>query len=153
MKLGIISDTHGFLDSRVVEIFKGVDHILHAGDLGPHELLIALQVIAPVTAVLGNTDMFIDLKLTELAELGGRKFLLHHIVDPLELSASLKMEIRESKPDVVIFGHTHRRFYGHQDGTMFLNPGYAGKPKPNQDRSVAILDTAAKDLCAEFFNL
>jgi uncharacterized protein len=153
MRLGVISDTHGFLDARVAEIFKGVDHILHAGDVGPHELLVKLQTVAPVTAVLGNTDMFIDLKLTELARLDGRKFMIHHIVDPLALSAELQAEIMEAKPDAVIFGHTHRRFFGHQNGTMFLNPGYAGRPKPNQERTVAILDTGARELCAEFFNL
>jgi len=153
VKLGIISDTHGFLDPRVAKIFQGVDHILHAGDVGPQEVLLQLQAVAPVTAVLGNTDMFIDLKLMEMARLGGRKFLIHHIVDPLELSATLKMEIRESKPDAVIFGHTHKRFFGQQNGTLFLNPGYAGRPKPNQERTVAIIDTRAQELCAEFFSL
>lgn len=153
MKLGIISDTHGFLDGRVAGIFKGVDHILHAGDVGPRELILELQTIAPVTAVLGNTDMFIDLKLTELAELGERKFLIHHIVDPLALAGDLKEEIRVKRPDAVIFGHTHKRFYGRQNGTMFLNPGYSGRPKHNQERTVAIVDTGAADLCAEFFTL
>ena len=56
MKLGIISDTHSFLDPRIAQIFDGVEHILHAGDVGPHSLLLELGAIAPVTAVLGNTD-------------------------------------------------------------------------------------------------
>ena len=56
MKIGVISDTHGFLDPRVEKIFAGVSHILHAGDIGYASIILELQFIAPVTAVLGNTD-------------------------------------------------------------------------------------------------
>ena len=82
MRIGVISDTHAFLDPRVEKLFAGVDHILHAGDVGPHMLLHELEAIAPVTAVVGNTDAGLNLNLTEVVELGGRKFLVHHIVDP-----------------------------------------------------------------------
>jgi putative phosphoesterase len=60
MRIGLISDTHGRLDSRVVEIFEGVDRILHAGDIGGEEILAELGAVAPVTAVLGNTDAFLS---------------------------------------------------------------------------------------------
>ena len=56
MRLGIISDTHGLLRPEVFEIFSEVDRIIHAGDIGPPELLTELEAIAPVTAVYGNTD-------------------------------------------------------------------------------------------------
>ncbi|MCL4789843.1 MAG: metallophosphoesterase family protein, partial [Verrucomicrobia bacterium] len=82
MKIGVISDTHGFLDPKVSKLFAGVDHILHGGDVGPYTLLAELAAIAPVTAVLGNTDTWLQLKLTEFVELGGRRFLVHHIVNP-----------------------------------------------------------------------
>src|SRR5216110_2710106 len=59
MKICIISDTHGFLDPKVPELFAGVERILHAGDVGPHSLLLELEAIAPVTAVLGNTDTWL----------------------------------------------------------------------------------------------
>jgi putative phosphoesterase len=83
-KVGVISDTHGHLDPRVKDIFEqaNVDHIIHAGDIGLPFLILDLEDIAPVTAVLGNTDSGIDYKETELVELKGRKFLVHHIVDP-----------------------------------------------------------------------
>ena len=58
MRLGIISDTHGLLRPEVFRIFSQVDHILHAGDIGPPELLDELEAIAPVLAVSGNTDGF-----------------------------------------------------------------------------------------------
>ena len=63
MRLGIISDTHGKLRSQVFDVFADVDHIIHAGDIGSPDLIAALEVIAPVTAVYGNTDGF-DVRTT-----------------------------------------------------------------------------------------
>jgi uncharacterized protein len=153
MTLGIISDTHSFLDPRIAEIFAGVDHILHAGDVGPHSLLHELEAIAPVTAVLGNTDDGVDLNLTEVAKIGGRKFLVHHIVNPHALGDDLKIRIARERPDAVVFGHTHKPFNEVIGGVLFLNPGYAGKPRFALDRSVAILHCSEKQLRAEFLPL
>ncbi len=83
MKIGVISDTHNFLDPKVADLFAGVEHILHAGDVGNWPILSELETIAPVTAVYGNTDMGLPLKETEVVELAGWKFLVHHIVNPL----------------------------------------------------------------------
>jgi uncharacterized protein len=62
MKIGLISDTHNYLDPRVPEIFTGVEHILHAGDVGLSSLIVELEQIAPVTAVIGNTDEGLPLR-------------------------------------------------------------------------------------------
>lgn len=153
MKLGLISDTHSFLDPRIGEIFAGVDHILHAGDVGPHSLLLELETIAPVTAVLGNTDGGVDLNLTEVTQIGGRKFLVHHIVNPHALTDELRLRIAREQPDVVVFGHTHKRFGEVVDGVLFLNPGYAGKPKFGAERSVAILQCDDSGIRPEFRSL
>src|SRR5690606_21338013 len=68
MKIGILSDTHGLLRPEVFTHFEGVDHILHAGDLGPLDLLVELEAIAPVTVVWGNTDaMDVRATLPEMA--------------------------------------------------------------------------------------
>ena len=56
MRLGIISDTHDLLRPEVFAVFAEVDHILHAGDIGSPDILTALEALAPVTAVYGNTD-------------------------------------------------------------------------------------------------
>ena len=56
MTVGLISDTHGFWDDRIPTLFAGVDHILHAGDIGDPSILMGLERIAPVTAVMGNCD-------------------------------------------------------------------------------------------------
>ncbi len=153
MKLGIISDTHDFLDPRVPELFAGVDHILHGGDVGMPWLLLQLQQIAPVTAVLGNTDAGIQLRLTEVVELDGRRFLVHHIVNPHSLGDDLKSRLARERPDVVVFGHTHRPFCERIGGTLFFNPGYAGKPKVGLSRSVAILRCDANEIRPEFLSV
>ncbi len=154
MKLGILSDTHGFLDPRIPEFFVGVDHILHAGDIGYPAIILDLQDIAPVTAVLGNTDdPRFNFRETETVELGGRKFLIHHIVDPRHLADKVRSRITREKPDVVVFGHTHKPFCERIEGTLFFNPGYCGKPKFAQARSVAILHCGAQEIHEEFLPL
>jgi len=153
MKLGLISDTHGYFDPRVEEIFAGVDHILHAGDIGPDLLIAQLGAIAPVTAVLGNNDSSPSFRLTESVALGGRKFLLQHIVMPRELRPDLKLRLARERPDAVIFGHTHKAFNEVIGGIHFLNPGYAGQPRSSQERSVALLHCQAKAMRVEFIVL
>jgi putative phosphoesterase len=139
MKIGVLSDTHDYLDPQVPRLFCGVDHIVHAGDVGLPWLLLQLEAIAPVTAVLGNTDTDIGLRETEVVHLAERKFLVHHIVDPHRLDERLRRRIDRERPAVVVFGHTHRPFCDTIDGVLFFNPGYAGKPRFGLPRRVAIL--------------
>jgi putative phosphoesterase len=153
VKIGVISDTHGFLDPRVEKIFAGVNHILHAGDIGYASIILELQFIAPVTAALGNTDSDIGFRLTETVELARKKFLVHHIVSPRELSETVAARIAKDRPDVVVFGHTHKKFSETVNGVLFFNPGYAGKPKFGAERSVAILHLDGKEIRPEFFPL
>jgi putative phosphoesterase len=140
MRIGIISDTHDFFDEHIVPIFEGVDHILHGGDVGLPWLILKLEEIAPVTAVLGNTDTGISLRETEVAQLDGRKFLVHHIVNPHSPHETIARRIAREMPDVVVFGHTHKPFSGVINGMLYLNPGYAGRTRFNLPRSVAILE-------------
>ncbi|MES1180394.1 MAG: metallophosphoesterase family protein [Verrucomicrobiota bacterium] len=149
----MISDTHGFLDPRVEKIFAGVNHILHAGDIGYASLILELQFIAPVTAVLGNTDSDIGFRLTETVELARKKFLVHHIVSPRELPEAVATRIARERPDAVVFGHTHKKFSETVNGVLFFNPGYAGKQKFGAERSVAILHLDEKGIRPEFFPL
>jgi putative phosphoesterase len=153
MKIGAISDTHGFFDPKIPELFAGVDHILHGGDIGMPWLILELEQIAPVTAVLGNNDVGLDFRETELAEIGGRKFLLHHIVDPQKPAEPIQRRIIREGPDVVVFGHTHKPFNQTIGGTLFFNPGYAGKQRFNLARSVAILHCDTGGIRPEFLDL
>ena len=151
MKIGLISDTHGYLDPRVPELFAGVKHILHAGDIGSQQVLHELGRIAPVTAVLGNNDFEFDLRLTEVIELAGCKILVHHIVQPMTPSEHLRRELSRHQPQLVVFGHSHRAFNKTLGTRWYLNPGYAGKPRFGAARSVAVLDCAR--MTVEFNNL
>jgi hypothetical protein len=153
MKLGIISDTHGYLDSRVESIFAGVDHILHAGDIGDPMIELELKAIAPATLVLGNNDPGLSFKETELLTLGEKKFLLHHIVNPHALTPSLASQIRRQPVDAVVFGHTHKPFAETIHGVFFFNPGYAGQPRFGAQRSVAVLHLEPAGFRPEFISL
>lgn len=149
MRIGVISDTHDLLDPRVPELFAGVDHIFHGGDVGLPWLILKLEEIAPVTAVLGNTDSGIPLRETEVVQLEGRKYLVHHIVNPHAPHDTIARRIAREKPDVVVFGHTHKPFSEKINGTLYLNPGSAGRARFNLPRTVAILE-AGQDLRVEF---
>jgi len=153
MKIGVLSDTHGYLDPKVLELFAGVSHILHAGDIGNDFIVAELQAIAPVSAVLGNTDSSPNFRLAEVVALAQRKFLVHHIVNPHALKENLQLQIARERPDAVVFGHTHRVFCETIDGVLYLNPGYAGKPKSGVERTVAILHVDETGIRPEFLPL
>ena len=153
MKIGVISDTHGFLDPRVEKIFQGVEHILHAGDIGDPMIELELKMVAPVTVVLGNTDTGLNFPLTAMPVVAQKKFLVHHIVNPHALPVDLTLKLAREKPDAVIFGHTHKAFAETVGGIFYFNPGYAGKPKPGAERSVAILHLENGAIRHEFIGL
>lgn len=153
MKIGLISDTHGHLDPKVAGLFAGVDHILHGGDIGWPSIILELEDIAPVTAVLGNNDDSPNFRETEVVDVGPHKFLVHHIVEPKSLSEPLRRRMFREQPHVVVFGHSHKPFHEVIDGTLFINPGYAGKPRFNLRRTVAILHCEETGLRPEYFDL
>ena len=153
LKIGILSDTHGFLDPRVEKIFAGVDHILHAGDIGEPMIELELKFIAPVTTVLGNTDLGLNFRETEVVTLGEKKFLIHHIVNPHDPSEKLAAQIQRHQPDAVIFGHTHKKYAATISEIFYFNPGYSGKPKLGTERSVALLHLEAGGFRPEFIAL
>lgn len=153
MKLGILADTHNVLDPRLEEVFAGVDHILHAGDVCRPILIAELEVIAPVTVVAGNNDFHPGWRETEVCELGGRRFLVEHIVHPREPSAAFRGRLARMVPDAVIFGHTHRPYCETHDGVLYLNPGSAGAARFGLPRSVCRLEIREGRLVPEFVTL
>src|SRR5579863_3964492 len=153
MKIGVISDTHGFLDPRVEKIFAGVNHILHAGDVCDAVIPLELQYIAPLTLVAGNTDLGSSYPETEVVTLEGVKFLVHHIVNPLDPSYRLNARLKREHPQVVVFGHTHRKYAETIDGVLYFNPGYSGKSKAGTERSVGILHLDGNGIRHEFVPL
>jgi hypothetical protein len=121
--IGVISDTHGLLRPEALEALKGVERIIHAGDVGPESILRALEAIAPVTAVRGNTDTDSwarALPLTAMVEAGGVHIYVLHDVSRLDIDPAA------AGAGVVIFGHSHVPGVERRGGVMFLNPGSAG---------------------------
>jgi putative phosphoesterase len=129
LRLGILSDTHGLLRPRVLELLDGVDHILHAGDVGPPDLLVALEAVAPVTAVVGNTDGF-DLRPripeVQRLELGGMHVVVTHGHQFGRAPSPPVLAEAFPAADLVVFGHTHRPLMEGRDGCWFVNPGSCG---------------------------
>lgn len=154
MRIGVISDTHDFLDPRIPKLFAGVEHIIHGGDIGLPRILRELEQVTPVTAVCGNTDPPEHrYPATARVKLAGMNFLIHHIVNPLDLAEPVRQEIAHERPDVVVFGHTHKPFSQRIGGILFFNPGYAGKSRFGLERSVAVLNCQNGDIQWEYHSL
>lgn len=135
------------------QLFDGVDHIIHAGDIGLPWVILQLEEIAPVTAVRGNTDDGLEYRETEVIELGGRTILVHHIVALPQPGEPARGRIEAARPDLVVFGHTHRPHWEERHRRSYLNPGYAGKQRFRLERSVAILECAPEQMRVRFETL
>ncbi|HEX8776057.1 MAG TPA: metallophosphoesterase family protein [Pyrinomonadaceae bacterium] len=142
MLIGVISDTHGKLDEKVLDLFAGVYRIIHAGDIGDEDLIWRLEAIAPVIAVRGNNDAATMCFPNErLAVIGGRTFFVRHQFATVEkMSAAHKRIIEQRMPDAVIFGHSHQGYSGEWRGTLLFNPGSAGPKRFNLPRSIGLLE-------------
>jgi putative phosphoesterase len=131
MLVGVISDTHGYMDARALQLLQGVEHILHAGDIGDDRVIRELAGIAPVTAVRGNVDREGPTSLypAEVTlELAGCRIFLTHEVKPPKREADLALEqYRQAAVDVVVYGHSHIAYQQLWGGILFFNPGAAGK--------------------------
>src|ERR687893_71270 len=140
MRIGVISDTHGYFDPRIMAHFVGVEHIIHAGDIGNETVLDRLKAIAPISAVTGNVDWGGPLdrayRRTIRLEFTGNTIYVTHIGGkPAQLAARLP----DPRPNVYIYGHSHIPSIEHVDRVLFLNPGAAGKPRFGRRPSLAIL--------------
>ena len=146
MRLGVISDTHGLLRPEVFEIFKQVDHILHAGDVGEPRILIELESIAPVTAVYGNVDgPELRARLPQVAEvdLDGFAIVVTH-GDQLAHPTPEKLHATFPKADIIVYGHTHQPLLELVDRTVtVMNPGGAGHPRFGISPSVGVMELEA----------
>ena len=146
MRLGIIADTHGLLRPEVFDIFSGVDHILHAGDLGPLSLLAELEALAPVTAVYGNTDGWdIRSRLPQVAalRLDGFDIVVTH-GDQLGSPTPEKLNAAFPSAEIIVYGHTHRPLLTTVDVVVtVMNPGGAGARRFGLPPSVGIMELEA----------
>jgi putative phosphoesterase len=123
MIIGVISDTHGRMTNRALKALQGSDLIIHAGDIGNLGVLDALNRIAPVYGVRGNTDMGIwaqALPMTQMVEAGDKLiYVIHNI-------AMLDIDPKAAGVDIVIYGHSHVPKKDQRGGIIYFNPGSAG---------------------------
>jgi putative phosphoesterase len=137
MRIGIISDTHGLLRPEAEQRLAGVEHIIHAGDIGRPDVITGLRQIAPVIAIRGNVDTGHWAKSypdTKMVKLGGRSIYVLHDINELQLDPV------RCGVDVVICGHSHRPRIETIQGALYLNPGSAGPRRFNLPITLATLE-------------
>ena len=146
----MLSDTHGLLRPEALAALRGVDHLLHAGDVGDAEILNQLRAVAPLTAIRGNIDTSgpcATLPATEAVELDGFLLYLVHALPDLDV-----------KPEAagiaaVIYGHSHKPVAETRNGVLYLNPGSAGPRRFSLPITVALLDLSPAGPAAEIVPL
>jgi putative phosphoesterase len=132
MKIGLLSDTHGWIHSSIFEHFAACDEIWHAGDIGNIQTADALASFKLFRAVFGNIDDSIirsvfkeDLRFT-CEELD--VWMTHNGGTPGNYSPKIRAEIYLNHPDIFICGHSHiaKVMFDKRAGSLYINPGAAG---------------------------
>lgn len=143
MLLGIISDTHGLLRPEALDALTGVEHIIHAGDIGRPDIVPRLATIAPVTAIRGNVDIQTwarELPAWEAVTLASRTIYVIHDVADLDLDPGA------AGFDMVIFGHSHMPKVETINDVLYLNPGSAGPRRFRLPITIATVELTTNPL-------
>jgi putative phosphoesterase len=141
--IGVISDTHGLLRPAAIEALRGVEHILHAGDVGDASILDSLRSVAPVTAIRGNVDVggpCAHLPATEVVTLHGHTLYMLHDRQALDLDPVA------AGFSAVITGHSHKPLLEWRHGVLYMNPGSAGPRRFSLPVSIGLLTIGADGL-------
>lgn len=143
MEIGLISDTHGFLDQKVFQYFSDVDEIWHAGDIGSMEICEELERFKPMRAVWGNIDSKeICWRYAEIVrfQAEGLDIMITHIANqPGKRLPIYRKEIMENRPDILVCGHSHILKVYEDPGTkrmIYINPGAAGNHGWHKTRTI-----------------
>ena len=170
MRIGLVSDTHGYFDPRLAEVLAGSEVILHAGDVGSEGVLEQMARIAPVQAVRGNADATAAWPLSLTLSPGGAAIHLQHILPAAQsdlekwgspagawagLPPAAHRLRRAFDPgiEVVVFGHSHSPCLVRLEGVLWVNPGSAGRKRFSLPRTCALLDVFADRLEARLLPL
>ena len=148
--IGVISDTHGLLRPAAIEALRGVEHILHAGDVGDASILDALRHVAPVTAIRGNIDVggpCSHLPATEVVTLQGHTLYMLHDRQALDLDPAA------AGFSAVISGHSHKPLLEWRHGVLYMNPGSAGPRRFSLPVSIGLLTIGADGLQPQLVTL
>ena len=150
MLIGVISDTHGLVRPQAVEVLRGADLIIHAGDVGKPAVLEALRAIAPVAAVRGNVD--IDAWAAALPE-QETVMAQNHKIHVLHDLSDVDFDPAKGGYSVVIFGHSHKPSLKLRDRVLYLNPGSAGPRRLSLPIAVARLRISTAGIDPEIIHL
>ena len=142
MVIGLISDTHGLLRPEAVAALRGVDLIVHAGDVGGKGILGELRNLAPVQAVYGNVDDPADPQLSRTLNLGAEGVRIHVSHGHEAGWPTPEKLLATYDADVIVHGHTHRQAVVNADGRWVVNPGPAGDQNVRTVPSVARMTIA-----------
>lgn len=149
-KIGIISDTRGLLRPEAKRRLNGVDHIVHAGDIGDPDIIAALRLIAPVTAIRGNVDTgdwagyYPDKEFVRLAD---------RSIFVLQDLKSLQIDPVALVMDVVVSGHSHVPNISTVNDVLYVNPGSAGRRRFSLPVTLATLDVRSDGLRPSILDL
>lgn len=160
MLIGLISDTHipdraKIIPQNVIDAFKDVDIILHAGDLTSPRVIEELEKIAPVMAVQGNMDRVngINLPKAKTLEAEGLKIgMIHGEVYPRADTQQLVYLAKELDVDILVSGHSHQPKIEKTDGVLLINPGSPIVPRL-ADRTVMLLEINNKEVDVEIIKI
>jgi len=148
--IGVIADTHGKLRPAAERALKGVDLIIHAGDIDTPEVLEQLKRIAPVKAVRGNMDQgtgLSGLPTREIVEVEEARLYILHSLEELDINPEA------AGFDAVIYGHSHQPENKDRGGVLFINPGSASSPRKCTRASLTRLHIQGKIIQVEMINL
>lgn len=132
MKILLISDTHGYMGTDIIDLLEGVDEVWHAGDIGPGPVIEDLEKHIKVRSVYGNIDdtaIRDKSPLNQIFVIEGLKFLMTHIGGyPGRYTARVRALIQAERPNVYICGHSHilKVVPDHKNNLLHLNPGACG---------------------------
>ena len=157
MKVGIVSDTHGYVNPRLVGLLEDVDLILHAGDICGSHVISALEEVANAVAVSGNNDVKTDTNTYPqevVIELAGQRIqLMHQYEVPEHEDHDEVLRCQEAGLAAVVFGHSHRAVNVMLGGILFFNPGACCKPRFRDIPSIGLLNVGPEAIRGEILPL
>jgi len=156
IRIGVIADTHGLFDPAIRRHFRGVDHILHAGDIGDRSVIEQLEQIAPVTAVSGNVDEYehSGFPRQTVIRRNGKKIAVRHVLyEKGKLTQEAKLWLDRERPDICVFGHSHRSTIVQYGPTLLFNPGSAGPKRFSLPRGIGLLTIQKKNVLLKLIRL
>jgi putative phosphoesterase len=153
MKIGLLSDTHGYLDQKVFDHFKQCDEVWHAGDIGSVHLVEELEKFKPLKAVFGNIDdAIIRQRFPEDLWFECENFqvwITHIGGTPPNYNPRIKRILTDKKPDILICGHSHILKVmkdPKQNDLLYINPGAAGKHGFHHMKTIVRFDLHKKGI-------